>query len=85
MKSEYRFNNINVEKLLKNYRRYRVARYLLMHPVFRLIALVLGGLLLIIVWPFALMYMAYRTIRFTRKVQKQGSQRFTKNKDIIDL
>lgn len=76
-------HTINIEKLLKHYRRYRIARLLLLNPVSRILALVTAGLLLIVIWPFALIYLAYRTIRFSNKLRRQ--QRFTKNRDIIDI
>lgn len=77
-------SDINTQKILKYYRRYRIVRWLLLNPIFRALAFVVGGFVLIVIWPFALMYMVYRTIRFSRQIRNR-QQRSTKHRDIIDL
>ncbi|HVE80851.1 MAG TPA: hypothetical protein VNA68_01790 [Candidatus Dormibacteraeota bacterium] len=54
-------------KILGYYRRYRVARFLLSHPLFRMISFAIAAVAVIIIWPLFLVYLVYKISRFGRK------------------
>jgi hypothetical protein len=67
--------NINTQKLLKYYWRLRWLRLIMVNPILRTLALVLGAVVLLFTWPFLTLYGLYRLRKFQRNRRKlEGDQ-----------